>query len=49
MNLPTERSVSKYIHKYCSNKTARVKKNKIEIVGRDKEIKEITEVLMPFF
>jgi ATP-dependent Clp protease ATP-binding subunit ClpB len=48
MNLPTERSVSKYIHKYCSNKTAKVKKNKIEIVGRDKEIKEITEVLCRF-
>ncbi|WP_136667943.1 AAA family ATPase [Flavobacterium sp. H122] len=48
MNLPSERSVSKYIHKYCSNKTAKVKKSKIEIVGRDKEIKEITEVLCRF-
>ncbi len=48
MNLPSERSVSKYIHKYCSNKTAKLKKNKIEIVGRDKEIKEITEILCRF-
>ncbi|MCL9805334.1 ATP-dependent Clp protease ATP-binding subunit [Flavobacterium amniphilum] len=48
LNLPTERSVSKYIHKYCFNKTAKAKKNKFEIVGRDKEIKEITEVLCRF-
>lgn len=48
MNLPSERSVSKYIHKYCSNKTAKLKKNKIEVVGRDKEIKEITEILCRF-
>lgn len=48
MNLPSERSISKYIHKYCSNKTAKLKKNKIEIVGRDKEIKEITEILCRF-
>lgn len=48
MNLPSERSISKYIHKYCSNKTAKLKKNKTEIVGRDKEIKEITEILCRF-
>ena len=48
LNLPTERSISKYIHKYCYNKTAKAKKNKFEIVGRDKEIKEITEVLCRF-
>lgn len=48
LNLPSERSISKYIHKYCFNKTAKAKKNKIEIVGRDKEIKEIIEVLCRF-
>jgi len=48
LNLPSERSISKYIHKYCFNKTAKAKKNKLEIVGRDKEIKEIIEVLCRF-
>ncbi len=48
LNLPSERSVSKYIHKYCSNKTAKAKKTKLEIVGRDKELKEIVEILCRF-
>lgn len=48
LNLPSERSISKYIHKYCSNKTAKAKKNPAEIVARDKEIKEIIEILCRF-
>lgn len=48
INLPTERSLSQLLHKYCTNKTAKLKKKEIHIVGREKELKEITEILCRF-
>ncbi len=48
LNLPTERATSKLLHKYCTNKTAKLKKKTLSIVGREKELKEITEILCRF-
>lgn len=50
INLPSERTNVKLIYKYCLNRTALAKSNKIknEIVARDKELKEIVEILCRF-
>jgi len=48
LNLPSERAIAKYLYKYCINKTAKNKKKKFEIVARDKELKEIVEILCRF-
>lgn len=50
INLPSERTNVKLIYKYCLNRTALAKNNKVknEIVARDKELKEIVEVLCRF-
>lgn len=50
VNLPTERTQVKLIYKYCTNLTAlaKNKKSNREIVARDKELKEIVEILCRF-
>jgi ATP-dependent Clp protease ATP-binding subunit ClpB len=50
LNLPTERNNAKLIYKYCTNLTALAKNNKSprEIVAREKELKEIVEILCRF-
>ncbi|MEN7551931.1 ATP-dependent Clp protease ATP-binding subunit [Rapidithrix thailandica] len=47
-NLPTQRSAAKFIHKYCISKTEKLKNKKLNIAGREKELKEITEIICRF-
>ncbi len=44
-NLPSERSNTKLIYKYCFPKKAEVQQNPPHVIGREKETKEIVEVL----
>ena len=46
--LPTQTSPAKFVYKYCTNLTSQVKNNKVEIVGRDKELKELVEIICRF-
>lgn len=46
--LPTERAITKFIYKYCRNKTAKTNQPLPEIVGREEELKQITEILCRF-
>lgn len=48
LNLPTERAISKLLYKYCTNKSVQRKNKKTEIVGREKDLNEIVEILCRF-
>lgn len=46
--LPTQKSVAKFVYKYCTDLVSQVKNYKTAIVGREKELKELVEIICRF-
>ncbi len=46
--LPTQTSPAKFVYKYCTDLTSQIKNHRTAIVGRDKELKELVEIICRF-
>lgn len=46
--LPTQKSAAKFVYKYCTDLVSQAKHHKTAIVGREKELKELVEIICRF-